>query len=70
VIWWAKVSDDPYVHLSFRDRLELLAFEARLAGFPESLIQALWQAIPGVTCGIWCADSTIRVDRGSEKRLI
>ena len=29
-----------------RDRLlELLAFEARLAGFPESLIQAVWEAV-------------------------
>ena len=31
---------DPYARLSLHDRLELLAFEARLAGFPESLIQA------------------------------
>lgn len=36
---------DPYAGLSFRDRLELLAFEAELACFPRSLIQALWQAI-------------------------
>lgn len=33
-----------------RDRLlELLAFEARLAGFPESLIQAMWEAVDLVT---------------------
>jgi hypothetical protein len=32
---------DPYARLSLRDRLELLAFEARLAGFPESLM-AVW----------------------------
>lgn len=32
---------DPYARLSLHDRLELLAFEARLAGFPESLIQAV-----------------------------
>lgn len=32
-------SDDPYARLSLRDRLELLAFEGRLAGFPKSLIQ-------------------------------
>jgi hypothetical protein len=36
---------DPYVTLTHRDRLELLAFEARLAGLPESLIQALWEAV-------------------------
>ena len=34
-----------YAALSVRDRLELLAFEARLAGFPESLIQAAWEAV-------------------------
>ena len=34
-----------YASLSVRDRLELLAFEARLAGFPESLIQAAWEAV-------------------------
>ena len=35
---------DPCASLSLRDRLELLAFEDRLAGFPESLIQAAWEA--------------------------
>jgi hypothetical protein len=42
----------PYANLSFRDRLELLAFEARLAGLPESLIQAVWEVIdrqPGLS---------------------
>jgi hypothetical protein len=28
-----------------RDRLELLAFEARLAGVPPILLEALWEAI-------------------------
>jgi hypothetical protein len=33
-----------------RDRLlELLAFDARLAGFPESLIQAVWEVVDLVT---------------------
>jgi hypothetical protein len=36
---------EPYARLSLRDRLELLAFEARLAGLPESLIQAVWEVI-------------------------
>ena len=35
----------PLLRLSLQDRLELLAFEARLADFPESLIQAAWGAI-------------------------
>ncbi|MGH7498687.1 MAG: hypothetical protein ACREL3_07540 [Gemmatimonadales bacterium] len=39
---------DPYAGLSLPDRLELLAFEAELAGFPRSLIQGLWQAIAQV----------------------
>jgi hypothetical protein len=44
---------DPYTRLPFRDRLELLAFEGRLAGFPESLIQAttpdLWESAAVLT---------------------
>jgi hypothetical protein len=28
-----------------RDRLELLAFDARLAGVPPGLVEALWEAI-------------------------
>jgi hypothetical protein len=28
-----------------RDRLELLAFDARLAGCPPTLVEALWEAI-------------------------
>jgi hypothetical protein len=32
---------DPYADLALRDRLELLAFEDELAGFPRSLIRAL-----------------------------
>ena len=35
---------DPYAHLSLRDRLEVLVFEARFAGLPESLISATWEA--------------------------
>jgi hypothetical protein len=38
--WWARFERWP-----LRDRLELLAFEARLARVRESLIQALWEAI-------------------------
>jgi hypothetical protein len=41
-------AEDPYAGLSLSDRLELLTFEARHAGFPESLIQAttpdLWES--------------------------
>jgi hypothetical protein len=46
----AEDPSDPPARLSLRDRLELLAFEARFAGFPESLIQALWQAIDTLPC--------------------
>jgi hypothetical protein len=30
---------------TLRDRLELLAFDARLAGVPQTLLEALWEAI-------------------------
>ncbi len=39
---------NPYAKLSLRDRLELLAFEAELAGFPRSLIQVLGEAIADI----------------------
>jgi hypothetical protein len=32
---------DPYAKLSLGDRLELLAFDARLAGVPQVLLEAL-----------------------------
>jgi hypothetical protein len=35
------ISADPYTQLSTADRLQLLAFEAELAGFPRSLIAAI-----------------------------
>ena len=31
-----------------RQRLELLAFDARLAGVPQVLLAALWEAIDGL----------------------
>jgi hypothetical protein len=31
-----------------RQRLELLAFDARLAGVPQELIEAIWEAIDGL----------------------
>jgi hypothetical protein len=34
-----------YAGLSVRDRPELLAFDARLAGVPPALLEALWEAI-------------------------
>ena len=30
-------------------RLELLAFDARLAGVPQGLLEALWEAIDGLS---------------------
>ena len=39
---------DPHVRLSLRSRLEMLAFGAELAGFPRSLIDAVWEAVDRV----------------------
>jgi hypothetical protein len=38
--WWEQFAQWP-----LRNRLELLAFEAKLAGLPRPLIAALWEAI-------------------------
>ena len=37
--------DQDYFGWPLRDRLELLAFDARLAGVPQALLEALWEAI-------------------------
>ena len=39
---------DSYAKLSLGDRLELLAFDARLAGVSPTLLEALWEAIDGL----------------------
>jgi hypothetical protein len=39
---------EDYSGWSLRDRLELFAFEARLAGVPQALLGALWEAIDGL----------------------
>jgi hypothetical protein len=36
---------------TLRDRLELLAFDARLAGVPQALLEALWEAIDALPSG-------------------
>jgi hypothetical protein len=36
---------EDYRGWSLRDRLELLAFDARLAGVPSALLEGLWEAI-------------------------
>ena len=36
---------EDYSGWPLRDRLELLAFDARLAGVPPTLLEALWEAI-------------------------
>jgi hypothetical protein len=33
---------------TLRQRLELLAFDARLAGVPQALLEALWEVIDGL----------------------
>jgi hypothetical protein len=46
------VEVEEYRGWSLSDRLELLAFDARLAGVPPALLEALWDAIdqlPGAT---------------------
>jgi hypothetical protein len=35
---------EDYSGWSLRERLELLAFDARLAGVPQALLEALWEA--------------------------
>jgi hypothetical protein len=42
---------DPYAKLSLGDRLEFLAFDARLAGVPPALLEALWEAIESLCPG-------------------
>jgi hypothetical protein len=45
---WMAPGDDlgeDYSGWPLRDRLELLAFDARLAGVPPTLLEALWEAI-------------------------
>ena len=37
--------EEAYCGWTLRDRLELLAFDARLAGVPQMLLAALWEAI-------------------------
>jgi hypothetical protein len=37
--------EEDYSGWSLRDRLELLAFEARLTGVPPTLIAAIWEAL-------------------------
>jgi hypothetical protein len=41
--------NEDYRGWPLRDRLELLAFDARLAGVPAALIAALWEAIDEVS---------------------
>jgi hypothetical protein len=43
-----------YTGWPLRDRLELLAFDARLAWVPPALLEALWEAIDGLgVCGLY-----------------
>jgi hypothetical protein len=39
------MNEEDYSAWPRRDRLELLAFDARLAGVPQALLEALWQVI-------------------------
>ena len=43
-----EVSGENYRVWPLRQRLELLAFDARLAGVPKALLEALWEAIDGL----------------------
>ena len=42
-------TEEDYRGWPLRDRLELLAFDARLAGVPQELLAALWEAIDRLT---------------------
>ena len=44
---------DPYAGWPLSDRLQLLAFEAELAGFPRSLIAAIWTALDELPMTRW-----------------
>ena len=39
------MEEEDYSGWPLRGRLELLAFDARLAGVPQALLEALWEAI-------------------------
>jgi hypothetical protein len=58
---------DPYSHLSFSDRLQLLAFEAELAYLPRSLIAAAWEAFDIRTMSWKPSDTTDREVRAGMK---
>jgi len=60
---------DPYAGYDLRTRLELLAFEARHASFPESLIRAVWEALavlPDSAAGGTIAGTVQAVEEASE----
>jgi len=42
------LSSDPYAGWSLSDRFQMLAFEARLAHLPRSLIAAIWTAFESI----------------------
>jgi hypothetical protein len=39
------MAEEDYSTWPLRDRLELLVFDARLAGVPPTILAALWEAI-------------------------
>ena len=46
--------EEDYRGWSLRRRLELLAFDARLARGPWALLEALWEAIDGLQVTVFC----------------
>jgi hypothetical protein len=44
--------EEAYCGWTLHDRLELLAFDAQLAGVPQALLEAFWEAIDGLPDGI------------------
>jgi hypothetical protein len=47
---------EDYSGWPLRDRLGLLAFDARLAGVPQALLEALWEAIDSLGKGVAAGD--------------
>jgi hypothetical protein len=56
--------EEDYRSWPLRQRLELLAFDARLAGVPQELLEALWEAIELVAAGGYVEASRSESDGG------
>jgi hypothetical protein len=64
--WWEEAANvsgsvadqgdelgEDYRGWPLRDRLKLLAFDGRLAGVPQALMEAIWEAIDRLSGALW-----------------